>query len=83
MGDGQGLGAEEEEEAKGRTGVTVGRRLRSRMAMKHREMRIKNVEKMTVAMATGVDTLGKLGQSSTLELQPRSGQIKQKNNTKI
>lgn len=79
MGDGQSLGAEEEgeeEEEKGSTGVTVGRRLRSRMAMRDREMRIRNVEKMIVAMATGVDTLGKLGQSSSLELQPGHGQIK-------
>lgn len=81
MGDGQGLEAEEEEEeAKGGTGVTVGRRLRSRMAKQDSEMRIRNVEKMIVAMATGVDTLGELGQSSTLELQPRRGQ---EDNTKI
>lgn len=83
MGDGQSLAGEEEKEAKGGTGVTVGRRLRSRMAMKDREMRIRNVEKMIVAMATGVDTLGKLGQSSTLEQQPGRGQIKTKNNIKI
>lgn len=80
MGDGQASGAEEEEEAKGGTGVTVGSTLRSRMVMKDREMRIRNVEKSIFAMATGVDTLGKLGKSSTLDQQPGHGEVKKQKN---